>query len=77
MRPLRPGLAAPLPEGETFPRRLRRHLGLLLPLAWPVMLSRASILMMAFCDIAMLGRYAPGAVGTMGLGMSIFIPLMV
>ncbi|HUF57495.1 MAG TPA: MATE family efflux transporter, partial [Thermohalobaculum sp.] len=47
------------------------------PLAWPVMLSRASILMMAFCDIAMLGRYAPGAVGTMGLGMSIFIPLMV
>ena len=78
MRPARSGLAPPpLPEGETFGPRLRRHLGLLLPLAWPVMLSRASILMMAFADIAMLGRYGPGAVGTMGLGMSIFIPLMV
>ena len=77
MKAVRPAMAAPLPAGETFAMRLRRHLGELLPLAWPVMLSRASILVMAFTDIAMLGRYQPGAVGTMGLGMSIFIPLMV
>jgi MATE family multidrug resistance protein len=49
----------------------------LLRLAWPVMLSRAGILMMAFADIAMLGRYGLGAPGVAGLGLAIFVPVMV
>jgi len=67
------GSPAPPPFGP----RLRWHLGALLRLAWPVMLSRAGILIMAFCDIAMLGRYQPGAVGVANLGLSVFIPVMV
>lgn len=49
----------------------------LLRLAWPVMLSRAGILIMAFCDIVMLGRYGEGAVGVANLGLSIFVPVLV
>ena len=65
----------PAPEA-TLPRALR-HLGDLIRLAWPVMLSRAGILVMAFCDIAMLGRYGVGAIGEANLGISIFVPLIV
>ncbi len=57
--------------------RLAWHVGDLLRLAWPVMLSRAGILAMAFADIAMLGRYAPGAVGIANLGLAVFIPALV
>ena len=60
-----------------FGARLGWHLSALIRLAWPVMLSRAGILIMAFCDIAMLGRYEPGAVGIANLGLSVFIPVMV
>jgi len=62
---------------EPFGPRVRRHLADLLRLAWPVMLSRAGILIMAFCDIAMLGRYGAGAIGELNLGISIFVPLLV
>lgn len=62
---------------EHFGPRVRRHVAELLRLAWPVMLSRAGILVMAFCDIAMLGRYAAGAIGEANLGVSIFVPLLV
>jgi MATE family multidrug resistance protein len=65
------------PSAAGLGPRLAHHLGDLLRLAWPVMLSRAGILVMAFCDIAMLGRYEPGAVGIANLGLSVFIPLMV
>ena len=65
-----PADEAPLPK-------VARHSGDLLRLAWPVMLSRAGILVMAFADIAMLGRYVPGAVGVSNLGLAIFIPIMV
>jgi len=68
---------APLTAPPPFGPRLAGHLGALLRLAWPVMLSRAGILMMAFADIAMLGRYQPGAVGIANLGLSVFIPVMV
>lgn len=60
-----------------FAPRLAWHVTDLLRLAWPVMLSRAGILVMAFVDIAMLGRYAPGAVGIANLGLAVFIPLLV
>jgi MATE family multidrug resistance protein len=57
--------------------KLLRHVGDLLRLAWPVMLSRAGILVMAFVDIAMLGRYGLGAPGIAGLGLAVFVPVMV
>ena len=64
-------------DGETFAPKLMRHSGELMRLAWPVMLSRAGILVMAFTDIVMLGRYGEGAVGVSNLGLAIFVPLMV
>ncbi|MEM7498538.1 MAG: MATE family efflux transporter [Pseudomonadota bacterium] len=64
-------------EGEAFLPRLMRHLSDLLRLAWPVMLSRAGILVMAFADIAMLGRYQVGAAGEANLGIAIFVPVLV
>lgn len=57
--------------------KILRHMIDLLRLAWPVMLSRAGILIMAFADIAMLGRYGNGAVGISNLGLAIFIPVIV
>ena len=65
------------PAAEAFGPRLWRHFADLLQLAWPVMLSRAGILVMAFCDIAMLGRYGAGAIGQANLGVSIFVPILV
>ncbi|MEM6974478.1 MAG: MATE family efflux transporter [Pseudomonadota bacterium] len=62
---------------EAFGERLRRHLSLLMRLAWPVMLSRAGILLMAFADIAMLGHFAVGAAGEMTLGLAVFVPVIV
>jgi MATE family multidrug resistance protein len=62
---------------ERLAPRVWRHFSDLLHLAWPVMLSRAGILIMAFCDIAMLGRYSAGAIGEANLGVSIFVPLLV
>ncbi len=62
---------------EPFARRVWRHFQDLLKLAWPVMLSRAGILVMAFCDIAMLGRYGAGAIGQANLGVTIFVPILV
>jgi MATE family multidrug resistance protein len=62
---------------ERLVPRVWRHFADLLRLAWPVMLSRAGILVMAFCDIAMLGRYGAGEIGEVNLGISIFVPLLV
>lgn len=62
---------------EAVGPKILRHMGDLLRLAWPVMLSRAGILVMAFADIAMLGRYGNGAVGISNLGIAIFIPAIV
>ena len=62
---------------EPFARRLGRHMRLLFGLAWPVMLSRAGILLMAFTDIAMLGRYELGAAGQANLGLAVFVPVLV
>lgn len=72
-----PVSAEPLPPAEPLGRAVLRHSGDLLRLAWPVMLSRAGILVMAFVDIAMLGRYGLGAPGVAGLGLAVFVPAMV
>ncbi|MEO1776385.1 MAG: MATE family efflux transporter [Pseudomonadota bacterium] len=73
----RPPNRGALPEEMEFPARLRWHLSALMRLAWPVMLSRAGILFIAFADIAMLGRYGVGAAGEAALGFAIFVPLLV
>lgn len=62
---------------EPFRARVARHVGDLLRLAWPVVLSRAGMLVIAFVDIVMLGRYSAEAIGAYNLGVSIFVPLMV
>lgn len=58
-------------------RKVLRHARDLLWLAWPVMLSRAGILVMAFTDIAMLGRYSADSVAVSNLGIAIFVPVLV
>lgn len=75
------------PEADIRPRgalrvepggaRLRRHLGMLARLAWPVMLSRAGILAMALVDVIMLGRYATLALAEASVALGLFIPIMV
>lgn len=62
---------------EPLSSAVPRHVADLMRLAWPVMLSRAGILVMAFVDIAMLGRYGPGAPGVAGLGLAVFVPVLV
>lgn len=62
---------------ETTPARVVRHMRDLMGLAWPVMLSRAGILIMAFSDIAMLGRYSQDAVAVSNLGLAMFVPVIV
>ena len=62
---------------EAFGRKIARHSLDLMRLAWPVMLSRAGILVMAFADIAMLGRYSTVAVAESNLGIAIFVPILV
>ena len=62
---------------EAIPQKILRHTQDLLRLAWPVMLSRAGILVMAFVDITMLGRYGGGAVGVSNLAIAIFVPVLV
>lgn len=68
---------ATAPTDEKIAPKILRHSWDLLRLAWPVMLSRAGILIMAFADIAMLGRYGEGAVGISNLGIAIFVPILV
>ncbi len=46
-------------------------------LAWPTMLSRFGVLLMAFVDIVMVGRYATEELAYAGLGYSLFIPALV
>ena len=65
------------PTVPTVRTELTHHASDLLRLAWPVMLSRAGILVMAFADIAMLGRYSEQAVGVSNLGIAIFVPIIV
>jgi MATE family multidrug resistance protein len=69
--------AGALPAGETFGARLGRHLAALGALAWPVMLSRAGILVMSVVSVAMLGRHSTVALAEAALAIGLFIPVMV
>lgn len=60
------------------PARLRKSWTALIPLAWPVMLSRFGILLMALIDVAMLGQIA-GTVelAYFALAMTVALPVMI
>ncbi len=57
--------------------RLLGHWRALFALAWPVMLSRAGMVLMAMADVVMVGRYGTAELAHLSLGTSIFIPLFV
>jgi multidrug resistance protein, MATE family len=65
------------PPHESFGQRLARHAASLGRLAWPVVLSRAGILLMAVADVVMVGRYDTVALGHLALGFAVFVPLFV
>ena len=71
MTPL-PTVTVPSPQPG-----LLRTWRVLLVLAWPVMLSRFGILLMALTDVAMVGRVSTLEVGYLGLGNTIFLPVMI
>lgn len=58
-------------------RRLARHWRALWPLAWPVVLSRAGLVVMAMANVVMVGRYDTEALGALALGLAVVMPLMV
>jgi multidrug resistance protein, MATE family len=65
------------PQSETFAERLARHWAALFVLAWPVMLSRAGILLMSMADVVMVGRFDTIELGYLALGFAVFIPVFV
>ena len=62
---------------ERLRPRLARHMGALAALAWPVMLSRAGILLMSLVDVVMLGRYDTLALAEASVALGLFVPVMV
>ena len=63
--------------GEDEPRTLRGMSRALVHLAWPTMLSRSGVLIMALVDLIMIGRYATEEIAYAALGFSFFIPALV
>ncbi len=68
-------LSAPIPEAGAA--RLLRHWRALWPLAWPVVLSRAGLVVMQMAGVVMVGRYDTGALAAFSIGSAIAAPLMV
>lgn len=57
--------------------RLVGHWGALFRLAWPVMLSRAGVILMAMADVVMVGRFDTHALAALSLGLSVFNPAFI
>lgn len=64
-------------DAPPIPSRLPETIRLISRLAWPTMLSRAGVLVMALVDIVMVGRYATEELAYAALGHSLFIPALV
>jgi len=62
--------------GHALPLRVRRHARSTLALAWPVMLARAGMLIMAMVDAAMIGRVSGEGLAFYGLAMAPFLFLL-
>jgi multidrug resistance protein, MATE family len=67
--------ASPLPE--TLGVRLARHWRALFHLAWPVVFNRAGLVVMAFADVVMTGRYDTAALAALSLGYAVTMPIYV
>ena len=65
------------PGGEGFAARLARHWAALFRLAWPVMVSRAGVLLLAMADVVMVGRYDTIELAHMSLAFAVFVPVFV
>ena len=91
-RSIAPRLAAPRPDGaesgrrtmttavpahDGFAHRLLRHWRALFVLAWPVVLSRAGILVMTLVGLVMAGQHDTFELAKLSLGSAVFFPLLV
>jgi MATE family multidrug resistance protein len=56
--------------------RLGGHWRALFVLAWPVMLSRAGVLLMSMAGVVMVGRYDTLALAQLSLGVAVFVPVL-
>src|SRR6188472_4078782 len=65
------------PIDEAAHARLLRHWRALWPLAWPVVLSRAGLVVMQMAGVVMVGRYGTDALAAFSIGSAIAAPLMV
>lgn len=65
------------PDPVRLVPRLGRHWRALFHLAWPVVLNRAGLVVMAFADIAMTGRYDTAALAALSLGYAVTMPIYV
>lgn len=65
------------PLSESLGGRLARHWRALFHLAWPVVLNRAGLVVMAFADVAMTGRYDTSALAALSLGYAVTMPVYV
>ncbi len=77
--------ASPIPETpagtravpESVAAGLARHWRGLFHLAWPVVFSRAGLVVMAVADVVMTGRYDTEALAALSLGYAVSMPLLV
>jgi MATE family multidrug resistance protein len=60
-------------DAALAPNRLARHVRATLVLAWPVMLARAGMLIMAMVDAAMIGRVSGEGLAYYGVAMAPFL----
>jgi MATE family multidrug resistance protein len=69
---------ASLDDGtESLAARLPRNWAALFHLAWPVVLSRAGLVLLVLTAIVLVGRYDTVALAHLSLGNAIFFPLVV
>lgn len=65
----------------TMPERpgaaLLRHWRALVPLAWPVALSRVGLIVMTVVNVVMVGRVDTGELAALSLGYAVLMPVMI
>jgi MATE family multidrug resistance protein len=66
-----------LARAEPLTPRLLSFWHALFRLAWPVILSRAGLVVMAMADVVMVGRYDTDALAALSLGNAVFMPLLI
>lgn len=64
-------------ESASLLRRIRADAGDLARLAWPVVLSRSGVMLMAMVDTIMVGQYASLELAYLSMGLAPFGPMLV